>query len=456
MLGRRGFIGGLAAGMAAPLVATGKNRDARPDILFIMADDMGVADIGVYGARHIRTPWIDSLAKDGLLLTQGYSNAATCTPTRVALATGCYQGRFPIGLEEPLGRKDHLGLPSDRPTLASALRGQGYRTALVGKWHLGGLPDYGPLQRGYESYFGLLGGAADYFRHRYNLDTAAPNDGLYRDDQPVEQAGYMTQLLGREAVQVIGKDDSRPLFLSLHFTAPHYPWEGPEDEAVSRSLKSINHWSGGSVETYAKMVEAMDTAVGEVLRAFKRRGRSRDGIVVFTSDNGGERFSDTWPYSGRKGELLEGGVRVPLLIRWPGHIKPGARSDQVMTSMDFLPTLLSAAGGHPEQAGQFDGENLLPVLLGQAASHERTLFWRFKANDQAAVRRGAWKYLRLGGKEHLFNLLEDARERAERKDDFPGLMNELKALYAGWEKQMLPYPADSLSESVKTNYPDRY
>jgi len=456
---RRHFIGGLAAGLAAaPLGAKiGSGRAAAPDIVFIMADDLGIADIGVYGARHIRTPHIDSLAKDGLLLTEGYSSSASCTPTRVALATGCYQGRFAVGLEEPLsGRKDHLGLPADRPTIASVLRDRGYRTALVGKWHMGLPPLHGPLQHGYESYFGLLGGAADYFRHRYALDRQAPGDGLHRDDRPVQAAGYMTELLGKEAVRVIEARDPRPLFLSLHFTAPHYPWEGPEDEAVSRSLTSISHWSGGSLATYARMVEAMDGAIGEVLAALRRSGRADNCIVVFTSDNGGERFSDTWPFTGVKGELLEGGIRVPLLMRWPGRLKAGARSGQVMASMDFLPTLLGAAGVEPDKAGRFDGDDLLPVLLGREPPRERTLFWRFKASGQAAVRRGDWKYLKLGGKEHLFNLKDDPRERAERSGEHPALLEELKALHADWERGMLPYPPDSLSEPVRNHYPDRY
>lgn len=302
----------------------------------------------------------------------------------------------------------------------------------------------------------MLGGAADYFKHRYDLEKRSPGDGLYRDNQPVEVEGYITDIFGQEAVRVVEKADPRPLFLSLHFTAPHYPWEGPEDEAVSKSLKSIDHWNGGSLQTYAKMVESMDTAIGALLKALKRTGRSRDCIVVFTSDNGGERFSDTWPFSGIKGELLEGGIRVPLLVRWPGKIQPGRRSEQVMTSMDFLPTLLAAAGGSPDAAGQFDGENLLPVLLGEESARERTLFWRYKASEQAAVRRGDWKYLKLGGKEHLFNLAEDSRERAGRLADHPDIAKELKALYAEWNEQMLTYPADSLSQPVKRNYPDRY
>lgn len=457
---RRAFVQGLTAtGVLASSGASGALAAGTrmPNIIFILADDMGYADVSAYGT-HVKTPNIDTLARDGALLTQGYASSAICSATRTALATGCYQQRFAVGLEEPVGpaAPADIGIPADRPTIASVMRDRGYRTALVGKWHLGDPPHHGPMQHGYDTYFGLIQGAADYFRHVVDLSGKAAVDGLYRDDKKVQEHGYLTDLFGDEAVRLIEQPSDKPLFLSLHFNAPHWPWEGPEDEAVSKALKDIFDRSGGSLETYAKMVGSMDANIGKVLAALKAKGMEENTIVVFTSDNGGERFSDTWPFTGVKGELLEGGLRVPLLFRWPARIKAGSVCDQVMTSMDFLPTLLSAAGGNPMKAGSFDGEDLLPVLTGAVPPHPRTLFWRFKASEQAAVRQGDWKYLKLGGKEHLFNVVADQRERAELAGEYPDKFAELKRLYAVWNAQMLPYPAKSFSEEVKKSYPDRY
>ncbi len=348
---RRTFVGGL--GTASALVTGSLARAASgiparaPNIIFILADDMGYADVGAYGLRHLDTPHLDMLARDGLNLLQGYANSAICSATRTALATGCYQQRFAVGLEEPMGAAapQDTGNPHDRPTIASVMRDRGYRTALVGKWHLWDPPHHSPLQHGYDRYFGLIQGAADYFRHRVDLSGEAPVDGLYRDDRKVDEPGYLTDLFGDEAVRIIRESSDKPLFLSLHFNAPHWPWEGPHDQEVSRNLNDIFHWNGGSLETYAKMVASMDENVGKVMAALDELGIADDTIVVFTSDNGGERFSDVWPFTGMKGELLEGGLRVPLLMRWPARVKARGISDQVMISMDILPTLLAAAGG---------------------------------------------------------------------------------------------------------------
>ena len=430
----------------------------RPNILFILADDMGYADLGCYGRRDYATPRLDRLAAEGVRLTQGYANSAVCSATRTGLITGRYQYRLRCGLDEPLGADADLGLPPGLPTLPSLLAGLGYRTSLVGKWHLGQPLKYGPLKSGYQHFFGFHQGGADYFSHRLSLQATAPFDGLYDGDRAVEAHGYLTDLLADRAVaeMAAAAQDRTPFFLSLHFNAPHWPWEGPGDEAVSRALTDVDHKDGGSIAVYGRMVASLDANVGRVLDALERLGAAQDTIVVFTSDNGGERFSDTWPFIGVKGELLEGGLRVPLLVRWPGRIAPGSASEQVMISMDWLPTLLAAAGGRPDPKSPPDGEDLLEVLTGQAGARPRRLFWRYKANEQAAVRDGDWKYLKLGGKEHLFDLAADQRERAELKARHPEVFARLKAEYAAWDAGMLPYPAKPYSYDVKGALADRY
>ncbi len=459
-IGRRDFVAGLAtaSAIAGSSLSAGAPRSPRlPNIIFIMADDLGYADLSCTGSRNNKTPHIDSLAANGLMLKQGYANSSVCSPTRTGLLSGCYQQRFRVGLEEPIGQNtpEGIGLPYDRRTIASVMRAQGYQTALVGKWHLGDPPKHGPLSHGYDSFFGIAQGGADYFRHKAVMGGKEQGPGLWNGNEEVAREGYLTDLFGDEAVRLIKGPRTKPLFLSLHFNAPHWPWEGREDAEVARTMQNFFHFTGGSLETYAKMVAAMDDNVGKVLAALKAKGELENTLIVFTSDNGGERYSDTWPFTGIKGELLEGGIRVPILMQWPGQIVRESVSQQVMISMDFLPTFLAIAGG-TAKPGEFDGVDLSAHITGKAAVTERTLFWRFKADEQAAVRQGDWKYLKLGGKEHLFNVVTDPRERAELRDAQPEKMHALRALYDKWNSQMLPYPLNSYSQSNKQFYPDRY
>lgn len=462
-LTRREFVTGVAAtGLMAitPLGRAGQpgaRADGQPNIVFIMADDMGYADAGCYGARHIRTPHIDSLAAAGVRLTQGYSNSAVCSPTRLALITGRYQYRYRFGLQEP-GGMGELGLPPETPTLPGQLKQAGYRTVLVGKWHLGKAPQYGPLKSGYDRFFGIPLGAADYFRHSLFGPGYDTGNQLTEGEELIRKHGYLTDLLGKRAVQEIHEAaaDKTPLFMSLHFTAPHWPWIGPEDEALSAQLTSTGHHDGGNLKTYARMVERMDHNIGLVLDALRQNGLSDNTIVVFTSDNGGERFSDNWPFIGGKTELLEGGIRVPLIVSWPARIPAGTVSKQVMVSMDFMPTLLAAAGGQPDPGSPMDGENLLPVLIGAAPVQVRTLFWKYRANRQRAVRDGDWKYLKITDSEYLFNLAEDQRERADLKHRFPDRLAELKTKFEEWDQTMEAYGPDSNSRTAAPDLADRY
>ncbi|KQX18808.1 twin-arginine translocation pathway signal protein [Sphingomonas sp. Root50] len=440
MQGRRAFLLSSAATAAAfftgPSIAVSPRQ---PNILFILADDLGYADLSCYGRRDYQTPAIDSLATHGMRFTQAYANSAVCSATRVSLITGRYQYRLPVGLEEPLG-PGNIGLPPEHPTLPSLLRKAGYTTALIGKWHLGALPDFDPGRSGYDHFWGIRGGAVDYFTHKA---MGAPD--LWDDQHQIRQQGYLTDLLGDKAVEFIGEHSrsAKPWFMSLHFTAPHWPWEGPADEAEARRLDesrspwAIAHYDGGSSKTYAQMVTGMDRQIARLIAALKRLDLEKDTIVVFTSDNGGERFSDTWPFSGRKTELLEGGLRIPAIIRWPGRIGEGAISDQMMASMDWLPTLLAIAGTKPDPAYPPDGMDLSPILAGSSPASRR-LYWRYLNMNQEACRSGAWKYLKILDNSFLFNVVDDPLERANLKERYPEKFAELKAAFDSWNKTMLP------------------
>ncbi|HEY7495464.1 MAG TPA: sulfatase-like hydrolase/transferase [Candidatus Tectomicrobia bacterium] len=441
-------------------------------MLCIVADDLGWADLSVYGQTDYDTPHLDRLATQGVRFTQAYANSAVCSATRFALITGRYQYRLPGGLEEPLtGAGQRLGLPPEHPTLPSLLKAVGYTTALIGKWHLGSLPHYGPLKSGYDRFFGNYGGAIDYFTHKPGVGAHVPRD-LYEGEMPVERPGYYTQILADEASQYlrdhvrqgqaqpwrdrVGAGRLRPFFLSLHFTAPHWPWVGPDDEAVSRHLKDLFHYDGGNLKTYAKMVRALDGAVGQVLAALDEQGMADNTMVIFTSDNGGERFSKTWPFTGQKTELLEGGLRVPTLLRWPARLAPQV-SHQVTITMDWLPTLLAAAGTVPDAASPSDGDNILPVLLGERAPYPRTLYWRYKAQAQRAVRDGDWKYLKINNNEFLFNIADDVRERANLRHCHPEVFQRLKQQWEVWNSEQLPITDAVRSHGVTPDIQaDRY
>jgi arylsulfatase A-like enzyme len=427
-----------------------------PNIVFIMADDLGYADLSCYGRRDFTTSNIDRVAARGVRFLQGYANSAVCSATRLALITGRYQYRLRLGLEEPLAGNAAIGLPPEHPTLPSLLKTVGYGTSLIGKWHLGVLPNFGPLKSGYDRFFGFRSGAVDYYSH---LDPRQRHD-LWDQDVEVHQVGYLTEQLGARAVAAVNgyAASGQPFLVSLHFNAPHWPWEAPGDEAESRRLRGSNlrHFDGGTQETYARMIGAMDTQIGRVFAALDANRLTENTIVVFTSDNGGERFADTWPFTGRKTELLEGGLRIPSLISWPARIPAGVTCDQVAISMDWCPTLLTAAGAAPDPAYPPDGINLMPALTG-AVQVERKLFWRYKTNWQRAARIGDYKFLKILDNTFLFNVVEDPLERANLKDRRRDIYDRLVAEWHDWNAGMLPEIAESFIEAYTgAELADRY
>ncbi len=478
---RRQFGTGVAAaaavaslGSAAASQASGAkaaHRGRRPNVLFIFADDMGYGDLGCFGHPEISTPHLDKLAKQGIKLDRAYSAGSVCSPTRVGWATGRYPGRLPAGLPEPLEPQhvERNGLDPSEPTLPRYLKDAGYRTALFGKWHLGypsvpgnPHPDYSPVLSGFDEFWGVLDGGCDYFTH----NAFAPNPGdfkLFRGTpetdapghvEPTDEPGYMTDLTGDKAIEFLGRQDGEtPFYLGVHFTAPHWPWEDRNDQAESARINdpavwnagnSLFHFDGGSLETYYEMVRIMDENIGRILQALRDKGLADDTLVIFTSDNGGERFSYNWPHTGTKNGLGEGGIRVPGIIRWPGRIKPGSTSDQVLTTMDLTASVLAVAGVTPSKP--LDGRDVIGILAGAEREVDRKLFWRHRGyvatdpDPNAAVRDGNLKYLRNpAGVESLFDLEEDPREQANLARLRPADLARLRADWEAWNASLLPY-----------------
>ena len=285
--------------------------------------------------------------------------------------TGRYQYRLRGAAEEPINSRSRgsttLGLPPEHPTLPSLLRAAGYRTALVGKWHLGYPPAFGPLRSGYDEFFGPMSGGVDYFTH---CDSRGTHD-LWLGEEEHREEGYLTDLISRRAVDTIERiaaPGGAPFFLSLHYTAPHWPWETRDDAALAAEVKdNLFHLHGGNIHTYRRMIQHMDEGIGRIVAALEATGIARDTLVVFTSDNGGERFSDNWPLVGGKMDLTEGGIRVPWIAHWPARIAPGGTSAQHCMTMDWSATMLAAAGVAADPAYPLDGVSLLPVLRRSGA-----------------------------------------------------------------------------------------
>jgi arylsulfatase A-like enzyme len=401
----------------------------RPNVIVVLTDDMGYADLGCYGSKDIRTPHIDALAKQGARFTDFYSNGPVCTPTRAGLMTGRWQQR--VGLEWAIypGQKEP-GLPASETSLARMLKGAGYRTALCGKWHLGYKKEFAPNAHGFDSFFGLLSGNVDHYSHKEingELD-------WYEDTKPVEVKGYSTDLLTARAVEFIDRNAREPFFLYLAYNAVHWPFQAPDkpDDVRTRA-----NWFAGTRKDYARMVERVDAGVGKVLAALDRHGLGKDTLVILTNDNGGERLSDNGPLFHHKTTVWEGGIRVPCLVRWPGHVPAGRVVKEPAITMDLTATVLAACGVEPPKGRKLDGIDLMPVLKG-AKAPERAFFWRVVRPErrQWAARQGKWKYVRDGGFELLFDLTDDPGERKTLAYRHPERVAELREKLAAWEKEM--------------------
>lgn len=436
----------------------------RPNVIFIVADDLGFADLGCYGGRDADfgpvSPQLDALAANGIRFTQGYANSPVCSPTRFALMTARYQYRLRGAAEEPINSKSRgsttLGLPPEHPTMPSLLKAAGYRTALIGKWHLGYPPAFGPLRSGYDEFFGPMSGGVDYFTH---CSSNGQHD-LWSGDAERAEEGYLTDLISRRAVDFVDRmaqrnasEGAAPFFLSLHYTAPHWPWETRDDGALAQEVKSnLFHLHGGNIHTYRRMIHHMDEGIGWVMQALRRHGLERDTLVIFTSDNGGERFSDNWPLVGGKMDLTEGGIRVPWIAHWPALVRPAQVSAQHCMTMDWSATVIDAAGATPDPAYPLDGVSLLDVLREPARTFARPMHWRMNHRGQRALRDGDWKYLRVDGHDYLFDLPADERERANHAGRDPARLMALRDAWEAWNATMPAIPEDatvSLGYGVK-------
>jgi arylsulfatase A-like enzyme len=404
-----------------------------PNIIIFLADDLGYADIGANGCKDIPTPHIDSLAKNGVRFTDGYANHPVCSPSRAGLLSGRYQHRF--GFEHNSGPErfaaTNFGLPRSEPTLAERLKPLGYATGMVGKWHIGFKEGLRPHERGFDFHYGFLGGAHSY------LPGKTDNDPLVRNGQPVtDEKEYLTDAFAREAVGFLNRSQGKPFFLYVAFNAVHAPLE-----ATSKYESRFPTINDSKRKTYAGMLSAMDDAIGRVLAKVRELGQEENTLIFFYSDNGGptpQTTSRNDPLRGFKGQLFEGGIRVPFLLQWKGVVPPGRTYREMVMGFDCHATALVAAGVPFPIDKPLDGVNLLPFLNGKQTGrpHEQ-LFWR--SGPKHAARVGDWKLVQeRGGGVELFNLKDDISEQTDLAGKEPAKLKELQAAYAAWDQQMLP------------------
>ncbi|HEV3384005.1 MAG TPA: sulfatase-like hydrolase/transferase [Gemmata sp.] len=407
-----------------------------PNILLILVDDLGYGDLGCYGSKDIRTPNIDRLSKEGVRLTDCYSAAAVCSPTRAALITGRYPQRSGFEWVIDYNEKDR-GLKATDTSLPRLLKKGGYATGLFGKWHLGYKAEFGPNAHGFDDFFGFPSADLDYYSHK----DANGDPGLYSNTKLIQENGYLTDLITDRSTAFLKKNASNPFFLEVAYNAPHWPFQVPGKPDDFRDEKTYGPRTGTRAD-YIKMVEHLDTCVGKLLAELDRLGLSKETLVIFTNDNGGERLSDNGPLFHGKYTLWEGGIRVPCIVRQPGAIPVGTTSAQPIITMDLTAGILSAAGIAPPAEASLDGEDVLAILAGKKPKQERTFFWRLKRpgeqGGQKAVRRGKWKYILDRRVELLYDLEADLGERKSLAYEHPEIVMQLREALAGWEAKMPP------------------
>jgi len=433
----------LALALGGPPSAFGAGK---PNVVVILADDLGYGDLGCYGATRLRTPQIDRLAREGMRFTDFHANGSTCSPTRAALLTGRYQQRS--GIEEALSEKSP-GLRGDTRTIATYLKAAGYATGAFGKWHLGSRPGSAalPNRQGFDEFRGSRHGGIDYASH---VDRYGRLD-WWHDEEPVVEPGYATDLLTGHALRFIEQHRDGPFFVYLAHVAIHFPWmtagDGPyrqEGKNYDNPSKVGPHSPAEITEVVNRMIERLDDGVGRVMDAIRGLPPGRETLVIFTSDNGGylgypggfRNISSNGVLRGQKAGMHEGGHRVPCIAWWPGRISAGKETDALTMTMDLLPTFLELAGAAVPPPGDPyapDGTSLVPLLLRNEAPQPRTLFWRVR--DFKAARQGPWKLVIEHGLPELFHLGNDLGERHDLAAAEPQRLHELLDALAKWESQ---------------------
>lgn len=423
----------------------------RPNIILLLADDLGYGDLPAFGATDLETPHLDRLAAEGIKFTGAYANGPECTPSRTAILTGRHPQR-PGGLECPVGtgnvgryddairlrEQNDLGLPASMAVLAPGLKSAGYATALIGKWHLGYEPKFNPLDQGFDRFFGILGGNVDFYRHLELSDLPVFIEGR----EPVAREGYMTDLLRDEAVAFIReREKEKPFFLFLSFTAPHFPFQPPG--AADEPMPTAETWTKGTRANYVKMIESMDDATGAVMTALRETGADENTLVVFASDHGAMLPGSNAPFRDFKETLFEGGIRTPVLASWPDHLPAGRVDDRPWTLMDLTASFLSLANASAPDGRPLDGHPVLVDVMKNRESPARDFFWRARRGGITwrAVRSGDLKWIgredkEEGTEEWLFDLAADPGEKTDLKESRADGVAEFKALVKNWEAEV--------------------
>jgi len=441
---RRGFLQTAAA--ASALAQTGQRR---PNIILIIADDLGYADLGCFGNPRVHTPHIDRLAGEGMRFTNFTVSWPACTPSRGSILTGRYPQRN--GLYEMIRNQEvnwkfqfdeqtyavspemTLGLDLKEITIGQAMRSAGYSTHLIGKWDSGRARRWLPLQRGFDSFYGFANTGVDYYTHaRYGVPS------LFRNNDRIKEDGHLTDLFHREAMRVIDGRGDRPFFLCLAYNAPHMA-STFDREARQVPEKYLRMYAPEGAKYNRKveqpaLITQMDDSIGGIMERLKQHNLDGNTLVVFVSDNGGDGAASNGPLRGGKAQLFEGGLRVPMIARWPGRIQAGKVNGQFATTMEFLPTLVAAAGSKPPAGVHLDGFNLLPVLEGNAESPRRECF--YQAKDARAARVGPWKWVQSARGSGLFHLAEDIGEKQDLSAQKPDVLAMVKDRWAAWRKEM--------------------
>ncbi len=427
----------LAATAAWPVVHA--QAPPRPNILLIVADDLGYGDLSSYGADDARTPRLDQLAREGVRLTDFYANAPVCTPTRAALITGRYHQRTP--LDRPLasvGPHLETGLPVTDTSLPRVMKEAGYRTSLIGKWHLGFKPEFGPRAHGFDYFWGFLSGYLDWYTHV----AGSGEPDLWENETPSTHQGYFHHEVTRRVIRELDQPrGDAPFFVEAAYGAPHWPFQSPTAASVAarRNNSMYQDPSDAGAPTrvvYVEILEDLDAEVGKLLDALKTRGLEQNTVVVFTSDNGGEWLSRNDPFFHRKDTVWEGGIRVPAILRWPGVLPAGVVSSQVGISMDLSASFVAMAGAS-RPGLRYEGIDLVSALA-KGTIVDRTLFWRVlrPGASQRAMRQGDWKYVEDGGLRFLFDVRSDPGERHDLAGRDPARVAAMRAAVAAWEKDV--------------------